>query len=76
MALAACRLVCCAASGPQFGQHPIFDAYGHNYTGKTVPVGETVLARVPRNKQRMVRGSRIQKGDIGWNKGIWLGKSR
>eukprot|EP00959_Pyramimonas_sp_CCMP1952_P237937 4972036-Pyramimonas_sp.AAC.1 len=37
--------------------------------------GESVLARLPRGKNRRARGKVHRKGDMGFARAVWLGKS-
>eukprot|EP00959_Pyramimonas_sp_CCMP1952_P024426 512750-Pyramimonas_sp.AAC.1 len=37
--------------------------------------GESVLARLPRGKNRRARGKVYHKGDMGFARAVWLGKS-
>ena len=51
------------------------DVYGHAYTREMATPGESVLARLPRAKNRRARGKVYHKGDMGFAKAVWLGRS-
>ena len=57
------------------GSTPYCNVYGHNYVKDLAMIGETVLARLPRNKQRRGRGRVVHKGDMGFARAVWLGRS-
>ena len=49
---------------------------GHRYTRELATMGEAVLARLPRAKgNRRAKGKTLHKGDIGFARGMWLGKT-
>ena len=54
-----------------------YNMYGHSYTRELVTFGEAILARLPRSKvHRRGRGKLVHKGDMGYARGIWLGKCK
>lgn len=58
------------------GQTPHFLAYEHNYNSEILSFGETIIARFPRPKHRLVRGSILYKGQPGFARVIWVGRRK